>query len=157
MEYRHMGSRNKMPSTTSTCRAVRSKIGTELDTPTPDVAAHLKGCAPCRAEARRLNAAWALLNVMDPREPSPRFGAGVWAKIVAADAEGFRRPAWSLRWAAAGLAVALAAVVPFVVWYQGAQDRPELMAQVDVMASHDLLVNMDVVEDLDVLLLLDDP
>jgi hypothetical protein len=62
-----------------------------------------------------------------------------------------------VRWAAAGLAVALAVAVPIGVWYQGAQDRPELMAQVDVLASHELLVNMDVVEDLDVLLLLDDP
>jgi hypothetical protein len=128
-----------------------------LDRPTPDVAAHLKGCAPCRAEARRLNAAWALLTAVDPREPSPRFAAGVWAKIAATDAEGSRRPAWSLRWAAAGLAVALAAAVPFAVWYRDAQDRPELMAQADVIASHELLVNMDVVEDLDVLLLLDDP
>jgi hypothetical protein len=100
---------------------------------------------------------WALLNVVESRDPSPRFSAAVWEKIAAYDRFAQRRPAWSLRWAAAGLAVALAAAIPVAVWYQGAQDRPELMAQVDVMASHELLVNMDVVEDLDVLLLLDDP
>jgi hypothetical protein len=128
-----------------------------LDRPTPDVASHLERCAPCRAEARRRDSTWALLNVVDSREPSPRFTAGVWAKIAAQGPSAQHRPAWSLRWAAAGLAVALAAAVPIAVWYLGAQDRPELMAQVDVMASHELLVNMDVVEDLDVLLLLDDP
>ncbi|MFZ5876550.1 MAG: hypothetical protein ACOYXU_09090 [Nitrospirota bacterium] len=152
-----MASNDNRSFSTSDCRAVRSRLGTDLDKPTPDVVSHLEHCASCRAETRRLNAAWALLNAVEPREPSSRFAAGVWAKIAAHDRAGSLRSAWSLRWAAAGLAVALAVAVPATVWYRSAQDRPELLAQVDVMASHDLLVNMDVVEDLDVLLLLDDP
>jgi hypothetical protein len=128
-----------------------------MDTPTPDVASHLEGCTPCRVEARRLNATWALLKVAASPEPSPRFSAGVWAKIAVQGSTAPRWPTWSLRWAAAGLAVALAVAIPIAVWNRSGQDRPELIAQVDVMASHELLVNMDVVEDLDVLLLLDDP
>lgn len=145
-------------STTPECRAVRSRLGPDLDSPSADVASHLERCSACRAESHRLNAAWALLNVAESRAPSPRFAAGVWAKIAAGDAPVTqRRPSRVLRWAAAGLAVSLAAAAPFVVWYRGAQDRPELAAQLDVMESHEMLANIEVVEDLDVLLSLDDP
>jgi hypothetical protein len=54
----------------------------------------------------------------------------------------------------AGLAVILIAVGPVAVWYH---DRPELVAQLDLVESRELLTNLDVVQDLDVLLLLDDP
>jgi hypothetical protein len=151
-----MASNDNQNSTTPECRAVRSRFGPDLDRPTPFDASHLERCAACRAEARRLNAAWALLHVVESREPSHRFTTGVWAKIAAHDPAARRRPAWSLRWAATGLAVALAVAVPIALWYQ-TQARPELMAQADVMDSHELLANLDVVEDLDVLLLLDDP
>ncbi|MFZ5862902.1 MAG: hypothetical protein ACOYXR_08690 [Nitrospirota bacterium] len=128
-----------------------------MDRPTPDVADHLERCATCRAEAKRLNAAWALLNIVEARDPSPRFTAGVWAKIEAREPAGPPRPVWSLRLAAAALAVVLAAVLPVAVWHQDTQDRPELLAQLDAMESHELLENLEVVEDLDVLLSLDDP
>ncbi len=152
-----MASDDNQTSTTPECRAVQSQLGPDLDRPTPAVASHLERCAACRAEARRLNSAWALLNVVEPRDPSPRFTAGVWAKIAARAPAGHRRPSWSLRWAAAGLAASLAIAVPIALWYQATQARPELMAQADLVDSHELLANLDVVDDLDVLLLLDDP
>jgi predicted anti-sigma-YlaC factor YlaD len=149
-------------ASTPECHAVRRQLGAELDTPTTDVAAHLERCVACRTEARRLRAAWALLNVVEPRQPSPQFSDRVWAQIAAEESPGLGRrwgglPVRSLRWAAAGLAVALAAVIPVAVWYQDQHDGPELVAQLDLMESRELLTNLEVVEDLDVLLLLDDP
>lgn len=146
------------------CRAVRRHLGAELDSPTPDVAAHLAGCTDCRAEARRLGAAWALLKVVEPPQPSSQFARGVWAKIAAEPSHGpgpgwGGLPVWSLRWAAAGLAVALAvaAVIPVVVWHQDRNGRPEMVAQLDLVESRELLTDIEVVENLDVLLLVDDP
>ncbi|MEW6684153.1 MAG: hypothetical protein AB1451_14740 [Nitrospirota bacterium] len=142
------------------CRAVRRQLGAELDSPTPDVAAHLAGCTACRAEAHRLGATWALLKVVEPPQPSSQFARGVWTKIAAAPGTpslGWGRlPVWSLR-AAAVLAVALAAVIPVVVWQQDRHERPELVAQLDLVESREMLTDIEVVEDLDVLLLLDDP
>jgi hypothetical protein len=132
-----------------------------LDTPPADIVAHLAGCPGCGTEARRLGAAWALLNVVEPPPPPSQFTRGVWTKI--AKSSHTPGPGWSglpvlsLRWAAAGLAVVLLAVVPVVVWHQDPHDSPELVAQVDVMDSRELLTNLEVVEELDVLLLLDDP
>lgn len=147
---------------TPECRVIRRQLGADLDEPTADVSAHLARCAACRAEARRMGATWALLNVVEPVDPSPQFAHRVWARI---EAEGSRvpgrrwggLPVWSWRWAAAGIAVVLAAVVPVVVWHQDRAERPELVAQLDVMESRELLTDIEVVQDLDVLLLIDDP
>jgi hypothetical protein len=64
---------------------------------------------------------------------------------------------WSLRWAAASLAVVLSAVIPVLVWHQDQPERPDVVAQLDLMESRELLTDLEVVQDLDVLLLLDDP
>ena len=149
------------PPATPECRAVRRQLG--VDKPPVDVGLHLERCDGCRAEARRLRAAWALLNVVEPLQPSPQFSQRVWAKIAvkhpstASRIWGGGLPVWSWRWAAGGLAVILVAVVPVAVWYQDRHDRPELVAQLDLVESRELLTNLDVVQDLDVLLLLDDP
>jgi predicted anti-sigma-YlaC factor YlaD len=146
---------------TSECRAIRRQLGAELDRPPPDVAAHLAGCESCRAEAKRLGAAWALLKVVEPPQPSSQFTRGVWAKLAEssrAPGQGWGGlPVWSLRWAAAGLAVVLLAVVPVVVWHENRHERPEVVAQLDLVESQELLTDIEVVQDLDVLLLLDDP
>lgn len=146
---------------TPECRATRHRLGPELDRVPADVAAHLAGCSDCRAEARRLGSAWALLNIVAPTQPSPQFARGVWARIAdspSAPNPGWTGlPAWSLRGVAAAAAVVLLSVVPVAVWHQGPHDRPELVAQVDVINSQELLTDLEVVEDLDVLLLLDDP
>jgi hypothetical protein len=132
-----------------------------LDEPAAHIAAHLAACESCRAEARRLGAAWALMNIVEPRRPSSQFAQGVWHKIAetetSSDLPRSGRPVWSLRWAAAGLAVVLAATVPVAVWYQDPPERPEIVAQLDLMESRELLTDLEVVRDLDVLLLLDDP
>lgn len=156
-----MGINRNRPADTPECRAVRRQLG--LDRPPADVALHLEHCAACRAEALRLRRAWALLNVVEPLQPSPQFSRRVWAKIDAVHAPASGRPwggglpVWSWRWTAAGLAVILAAVIPAAVWYHDRHDRPELVAQLDLMESRDMLADLEVVEDLDVLLLLDDP
>jgi hypothetical protein len=133
-----------------------------LDKLPADVVAHLEHCQACRTEAHRLRATWALLNVAEPRQPSPQFSRRVWAKIAAersgplTDRRG-GLPAGSLRGVAAAAAVILLAVVPVAVWYQAPQGRPDVVAQLELMESGELLTNLEVVADLDVLLLLDDP
>ncbi len=149
-------------SPTPECRTIQRQLGPELNLPPAQVTAHLEQCSACRAEAGRLDTAWALLNVLEPRKPSTQFAHRVWAKISAEEspALGARRgglPVWSLRGVAATAGVVLLAVVPVAVWYQGQHDGPDVVAQLDLMESRDLLTNLEVVEDLDVLLLLDDP
>jgi hypothetical protein len=151
------------------CRAARARLRGDAEDLPPPLAAHVSGCATCRGEADRLHAAWTLLGALDAREPSPRFAAGVWAKIAGADA-GRRRwaaPARTARWAAAAVALVAAVAIPVGLISQRTHDssvtdeccfpRPELVAQLDVVELHELLANLDVVEELDVLLLLDEP
>lgn len=152
---------DRYPSVPPECRAVRRQLGAESDEAAAHIAAHLAGCEFCRAEAHRLGAAWALLNIVEPRRPSSQFAQGVWAKIAESSrgsGHGWGGlPAWSVRGVAAAAAVILLSVVPVAVWHQSSRDEPERLAQADVMDSRELLTNLDVVEELDVLLLLDDP
>ncbi len=148
---------------TPECRAIRPRLGPELDKIPADIAAHLKHCPACRIEALRRQATWSLLNVVAPPPLSPQFSRRVWTKI-AAEQPGARTrhwgggfPVWSLRGIAAAAAVVLLSIVPVAVWHQGPSDRPELVAQADLINSQELLTDLEVVEDLDVLLLLDDP
>ena len=141
------------------CRAARAQLRGDAAELPPPLAAHVRGCAACRGEADRLRAAWTLLGALNAREPSPRFAAGVWAKIARTDA-GRRRwaaPARTARWAAAAVALVAAVAIPFGIISQRTHDRPELVAQLDLVESHELLANLDVVEELDMLLLLDEP
>jgi len=143
------------------CRKARQQLGAEPDRPSAEASAHLGQCEPCRAEARRLGAVWALLNVVDPVDPSPDFARRVWAKI-AAEPSGTPisrwggLPAWSLRWVAVALVIALAIAV-VTLWHLDRPEHPEVAAQLDLVESPELLANFDVVENLDVLLLVEDP
>ncbi len=143
----------------SDCRAARARLRGDAEGLPPLLAAHVSGCTACRREADHLRAAWTLLGALDAREPSPRFAAGVWAKIAEADAGRHRwvTPAWTARWAAAAIALVAAVAIPVGIISQRTHDRPELVAQLDLVESHELLTNLDVVEELDVLLLLDEP
>jgi predicted anti-sigma-YlaC factor YlaD len=151
------------------CRAARARLRGDAEELPPPLAEHVSGCAACRGETDRLRAAWTLLGALNARKPSPRFAAGVWAKIARTDAGRRRRatPARTARWAAAAVALVAAIAIPVGIISQRTHDssvtdeccfpRPELVAQLDLVESHELLANLDVVEELDVLLLLDEP
>jgi hypothetical protein len=110
-----------------------------------------------------LQASWALLNVMEDREPSPQFTARVMAKLRPDPLRAgvSRLPSLGprgFRWAA------LAAVV-IVLVVAGVLDREpiktpsngsEVVADLELVESEELLQHFDVVQDLDLLLLMDE-
>jgi anti-sigma factor RsiW len=99
------------------CARSRSLLSRDLDGRLPpaeaeQLAAHLAGCGPCRAERAAMAGAWALLEPLGAVAPAPED----WPVISARIAERRERRPW-LRWpvavrralaagAAAGLAVA---------------------------------------------------
>lgn len=143
------------------CRAVQASLADELKTPAGPVERHVAECPACRAFAERRDRAWTLLGALEDREPSPRFAAGVMAKLASAETR--RRPLsapW-LRWTAVASAfAALVLVASIILDRVGADDDAAsgVVAELDldVLESQEMLQHLDVIEDLDLLLLLDE-
>lgn len=144
-----------------TCSTVRAMLAEDLKTQSESVERHLAGCAACRAVAERLKSAWTLLGTLENREPSPRFAAGVMAKLAPTEthARPFIAP-W-VRWTAAAAAFAAIVVVTSTILDRGETEDEAASAVVadldlDLLESQEMLQNLDVIEDLDLLLLLDE-
>lgn len=142
------------------CRKAREHLALHPDaSEAPDVRAsvdaHLQACPACAAEARRLAAAWGLLDawVDTPTAADlvPRLRALPRSALVASR----RSRSWRPLAAAAALLIAAAALLlrPSRPVEQPAPVAltPAEIAQIDAIQNLELLQNMDVVENLDLL------
>ena len=143
------------------CNAVQAALADEITTPTGPVERHVAGCAACRVVAERLNSAWTLLGTLEHREPSPRFAAGVMAKLAPTGTRARPLIAPWLRWTAAAATFAAIALVASIL-LDRERTNDEMASGVvaeldlDLLESQEMLQNLDVIEDLDLLLLLDE-
>jgi anti-sigma-K factor RskA len=112
-----------------------------------------------------LQASWALLNVVEDREPSPQFTARVMAKLrpdplragvsrlPSLGSRGFR---WAALAAAAAVIVLVVAGVLDREPIKAPSNGSEVVADLELVESEELLQHLDVVQDLDLLLLMDE-
>lgn len=148
------------PPDSPTCGTVRAMLAEDIKTQSDSIERHLAGCAACRVEAERLNSAWTLLGTLENREPSPRFAAGVMAKLVPAETRARPIIAPWLRWTAVAAAFSVIVVTATILDRGGTEDEATSAVVVeldlDLLESQEMLQNLDVIEDLDLLLLLDE-
>lgn len=117
-----------------------------------EVARHLAGCAPCRAERDRLRAALDVLARLPVApEPSPTFEARLSARLARERRPGLLARLGALRWRLFGPAAALGAcamVAVGVVRHQRAQER-ELAAHLDLLLDYEVVASVGDVESAD--------
>lgn len=147
------------------CRTAQAESAGGIDHLADPVGAHLETCPACREETRRLQASWALLNVVEDREPSPQFTARVMAKLrpdplragvsrlPSLGSRGFR---WAALAAAAAVIVLVVAGVLDREPIKAPSNGSEVVADLELVESEELLQHLDVVQDLDLLLLMDE-
>jgi anti-sigma factor RsiW len=116
-----------------------------------EVAAHLAGCAACRAERDRLAGALQLLGALaPPPEPSPFFATRLAARLAAEPAPATRLVAslsawrWRLAVPVAGLAAA-AAVALLTVRHQRAEELV-VARQLDLLEHYEEVASLGDVE-----------
>jgi predicted anti-sigma-YlaC factor YlaD len=136
-------------------------LAEDIRTQAESVERHLAGCAACRMVAERLHNAWTLLGTLEHREPSPRFAAGVMAKLAPTGTRARPLIAPWLRWtAAAATFAAITLVASILLDRERTNDETAsgVVAELDLdlLESQEMLQNLDVIEDLDLLLLLDE-
>jgi len=144
-----------------TCGTVRAMLAEDIKTRSESIERHLAGCAACRVVAERLNSAWTLLGTLETREPSPRFAAGVMAKLATTETHARPLIAPWLRWTAAAATFAAIALVASILLDRERTDDETASGVVaeldlDLLESQEMLQNLDVIENLDLLLLLDE-
>lgn len=125
------------------CEEVREQM-LELATAegTPEVAAHLQGCAGCAAELREMRKTMALLDEWQAPEPSPFFQTRLKARVREIQQEE-ARPAWSLQWLrkpALAATIAAVLVVGGAGGYTWMRMHPANRAVPSVSAVNDLQV-----------------
>ena len=122
------------------------------------VADHLRTCADCRVEARKIEQAWALLDAVKAIKPDPSYRIRFWRSVDA------RRPwhtrAWqqvqtllgNRRWLPAAAAAAIVLLIGGVAVFQLSEKPPQpavlaAPSEIDL----EMLAKLDMVEDFEII------
>ncbi len=149
------------------CQEIKKLIPVYLDdeleaTERQRVAAHLRACADCRAEARAIEKSWELLAEIKEIEPDPNYRIRFWRSVdarmpwYATLGRYFQPVFFQQRWlpAVAGAAIVVMISIIAVVQFLQSPQMPSVLAELkdtelEMVATLDLAEDYEIIQDMD--------